>query len=673
MLGGKMEQLDNEIEELEKKLQELKRKKEEEKRRLSISILKFQPSTGKVSIKLSKYRSDIVDYIRINCPDRIYNEQQGNIFSAAYLQPFLDHIAKDPSIAVAWERIAFENWESYKNRPDVYVDILGAYVTLSLGPRMANSYLNLLTQIPSFTNEVGKGYRFAVAEFYLFPSAFEYYESWFDDFKLIYSDAARETLYEQLEKRKEISELANAKDYPMESPFKNGYDLKPHQRVAVRFLELTGYKGIVAYDMGTGKTPVGIALAERHPEFRKVLVICPAALKTNWRREIKKFTDHEAVIFSGIEPDDLSIGQWVSDNRYYIINYDIIGRESGDKTDPVMKWVVLLKTLKPDFVIIDEAHYIKNMDSKRSRGVRALTYNAVAPMSGTPLVNRPIELYPPLSIVDPLTFKSAASFFDQFCASDGTARNVKKLHEMMLPYMIRRTRKDVYGDSIHIERIPFTKELSPKARELYTKILQGIYIALRKPDKELNVTSIFAELIRCKQTCSADNILTTVELALDAFEETEKKVIIFSQFKDSQYGINQMLDGACVVNGDVVDDDRYDLMDKFQDPTSGLNFWITNILEGLTLTEAHTVIFNDIWWTPKDHSQAEGRCFGRDNDPHGGNSYWIENERTIDQFLNALLMKKTEVFNQVIDGVRDSQEEQRSIMSQLIQHLKESM
>jgi SNF2 family DNA or RNA helicase len=298
----------------------------------------------------------------------------------------------------------------------------------------------------------------------------------------------------------------------------------------------------------------------------------------------------------------------------------------------------------------------------------------VTPMSGTPIVNRPMELYPLLHLVAPETFNSPSSFASQFTNQDGTARNVAILHKLLTPYMIRRTRKDVFGDSVEPIRIPFTKELSPTARKHYTAVLEGIYRSLRRPEREFNVTSILAELIRCKQICSADNAPTSAELATDAYEETGKKVLIFSQFKESQYAIEQSLGPSCrVINGDVGDDTRYELVDKFQDKNSELKYIVTNILEGLTLTEGHTVIFNDLWWTPKDHNQAEGRAFGRANDPHGGNSYYIQNENTIDEFLVELLAKKLKVFSEVIDGIRDSQEEQTSVVNALIKHIRGSL
>lgn len=671
-----MDDLDIQIKEHEAKLLELNALKAKRDKTITVNITKFSLSTNRVTLKLSKYRMDLVDYLQYNT-DRVYSQENGNIMSIMYLKPFLEKYEKDEYVTILWEAKSKELYDKWIIAPDIYVDLDAReqYAVVQLGPKMVSRGIYLQSYISSFAR-VEQAYRFSIAELYLFPDAVK---ASCGDVVPIYSDVIKDILFAQLERRKEIAALANATDAPdIGNPFIEPYNLDPHQRVAVKFTELTSIdnkRAIIAYDMGTGKSAISIALVERHPEWERVLIICPASLKTNWKREIKKFTGKDAFLFSGIEPDSYSMEEWINNKfKYYIINYDIIGRQLGVGDDKVQKWVAMFNLIPPDYISIDEAHYIKNIDSSRSKGVRNLAFTNVTPMSGTPLVNRPKELYPLLSIIDPTSFNSPTAFDHQFTNQDGTARNVKKLHEMMLPYMIRRTRKDVYGDRIFIKRIPFTKELSPPARAIYQQILNGIYQSLRRPDYIRNVTSIFAELIRCKQTCSADNVQASADLAIDAYEETEKKVLIFSQFKESQYALQNILGtSSVVVNGDVVDDDRYDAMDRFQDPGSNVKYWITNILEGLTLTEGHTVIFNDIWWTPKDHSQAEGRCFGRNNDPHGGNSYWLENENTIDQFLNALIMKKTAIFNELIDGVRDSQEEQRSIMSQLIDHLKEGM
>jgi len=668
-----MSEIDNEIAELEKKLAEKRAAKEAQDRKIVVNVTKLNVMSGRVTLLLSKPSFIFDDFIRLLYP---YRPTVGEyIIEVKDLEKVIEWMKPYAEIEVLWEKKSKDVYEEWKNAPDIQVDIRKSWCIIKLGMKMRGSlYLN--QELASFTQDViSKELRFAVAELHKFPTSVK---KLYGDVTIVYSEVAQAELLKQLERRSVLAELANAMDTEWPNPFTQpGMDLKGHQRVAAKFCSYSDNRAIIAYDMGTGKSPTSVGIAEAHEEWERVVVICPASLKTNWKREIFKFTGKEAIIFQGVEPDELAIEYLVDKkSKYFIINYDIIGRKFGEVVKDgkvvekgVQPWVELFNAVGIDLFIIDEAHYIKNLDSKRSQGVRNLKFSHVLPMSGTPIVNRPMEIWPLLNIVDPVAFASAEQFRQQFVDFEGKPKNVGKLHELMLPYMIRRTREDVYG-KLHIERIPFTKELGKEARARYERVLAGIYESLRD-NREFNVTSFLAEIMRCKQICSYDNLQATVDLAVDAFEETDKKVIICSQFKDSQYAIKQLLgDSAEVINGDVSDDFRYIKKDEFQDKDSSLKFWITNIPEGLTLTEAHTVIFNDLWWTPKDHQQLEGRAFGRINDPHGGNAYYLQNENTIDEFINQLLLDKMAIVNEMVDGIRVSSESEGDIVKQLIAHLK---
>jgi SNF2 family DNA or RNA helicase len=233
--------------------------------------------------------------------------------------------------------------------------------------------------------------------------------------------------------------------------------------------------------------------------------------------------------------------------------------------------------------------------------------------------------------------------------------------------MIRRLR----DKSLDPNRIPQYTTLSTQARVNYTEVLKGLYIALRNPNYQREVHNILTQLLRLKQICADDKVDFTVDLAETALDETSEmpwnKVLIFSQFKATQHEIAKRIGNrARVINGDVTDKQRYELVDKFQDINSDVKVIVTNITEGLTLTNAFTVIINDLWWTPKDHVQAEGRAFGRENDPHGGNSYYVLCEDSIDDMIWMLLEKKLAIFKEMIDNVYNKNEEENSMFQQLM-------
>lgn len=680
-----MSSLDEQIAEAEQKLAELKKKKLEEP--TTATIHAFVKSSGKIRVKFSKFHAEGIDVLR-RIPSRVYlQETQDNIISAVELPAILENLTR-LGITYSWRGENLEEeFNKWINQADIVLSLneKKSEVLVEFGPKMVDQRLYIGDDIQTLSyNYLNKSYSFALAEAYKFPKLIEKY---YPNAKVEYEEGLKEKIIEQTDRIKVLMEIANADDCPeIANPFigldSSGekLDLKPHQRVAVKFAQLNDYKALVAYDMGGGKTPIGIASAELG-KFKKILVICPAPLKKNWQKEIKRFINQDALILSGSEPEEWQVDAIILGKyKYYIINYDIMSRseitdiDENNKAESINKWALVLNAAGFDLFIVDESHRIKNMDSKRSKAVRALNMPHVIPLSGTPIVNRPSELFPSLNIINRENFNSFASFANAFMSSDGRPKNVKKLHEILSQYMIRRTWEQIYGKNLDPNRIPFTKELGPQARANYERILQGVYISLRNPNYQRNVTSILAELVRCKQICSADNVETTVDLAIEAAEETQKKVIIFSQFLDSQADIAKSLGKSSeIINGGVPDDKRYEIIEEFQRPDSRLKFLVTNILEGLTMTAAWTTIFNDLWWTPKDHRQAEGRAFGRVNDPHSGNSYYIQNENTIDEFIVALLEKKLATFKEVIDGVPQHQEMEKSIAMELIEHLRKSI
>ena len=692
-----MESLDLEIAEMEKKLLELKKKKALQP--VTVKINKFHRPSGRLTIELSDKHWEVIAELRA-IPGRFYSDETNNQIPAVGMAKLLERLEKSaqrikehndkvgeiPGVnplrpfVISWHPSTKDSYEKFMASPDFNLELSSkSTVKLELGPEMISSRLWLSSELQSITHDVVKNeYTFSAAEAWKFPGAIKAaYGS--KELKIVYSEELLKLMEEQLAKQEEIQSIKTAMDWPdVPNPFVDGWDLKPLQRVAVKFSEMAGDKAIIAYPMGKGKTAISAAIKEIRG-YKKVLIICPAPAKTNWQREIHKFTKKDCFILFGATPSDEMIDEVLAGNHeYYIINYDILARASiedkeGNDVTFANKWSMLLMLSKFDLMIIDEAHRIKNTSSKRSRAVLELSnIPHILTLTGTPIVNRPGELFPLLYLADKASFSDEARFNSQFMYSDGSPKNSTQLRDLLSLYMIRRT-PEQFGDD-RIERIPYHKELSQRAKELYKEILNGVYISLRNPEYKRNVTAILAELTRCKQTCANDNVETTADLAEQAIEETGRKVLVFSQWKESQAAIRNLLGaGSVVINGDTDNDRRYEIIDEFQDPNSELKVIVTNITEILTLTEAHTVIFNDIWWTPKDHAQAEGRAFNRTNDPHGGNSYWVQNDGTIDDFLVELLQKKMRISEEIVDGKEPEGEDGESIAMALMDHLKSEM
>ena len=218
--------------------------------------------------------------------------------------------------------------------------------------------------------------------------------------------------------------------------------LFPHQVEGVAFL-LGRRRAILADDMGLGKTRQAIVSLRHLAPNGPYLVVCPASVKRNWAREIAQvIPDASIVVIDGSAPVDL-------DATWVILNYDILGRhrDALEQRD----WTAL---------VFDEAHYLKNHTSARSKLARGLTERASAAaaqplivqlLTGTPLTSRPRDLFVLLQLVGHPLGRSFLAFAKRYCAAEkgefgwktGGASNIDELTVQLHGVMLRRSKDDV--------------------------------------------------------------------------------------------------------------------------------------------------------------------------------------------------------------------------------------
>ncbi|MDP2365298.1 MAG: SNF2-related protein, partial [Ignavibacteria bacterium] len=236
------------------------------------------------------------------------------------------------------------------------------------------------------------------------------------------------------------------------------------QKQGVAFMELKKGRVLLADSMGLGKTMQTLAWLQLHKkDALPAVVICPCSLKLNWQKEISIWTNLSSVVWSGRNGKSTENTKAV----VHIINYDILAKvtkdeETGRKNVDVRSDILALKVKT---VIIDEAHFAKDSRSQRAKAVLALCKTAkhVIALTGTPIVNRPVEIYNSLKAVAPQLFPSFIKFAFRYCAPHNNgfgwnfkgASNTKELHELLTStVMLRRTKEDVL------------KELPPKVRSI---------------------------------------------------------------------------------------------------------------------------------------------------------------------------------------------------------------
>jgi SNF2 family DNA or RNA helicase len=421
-----------------------------------------------------------------------------------------------------------------------------------------------------------------------------------------------------------------------------------------------------------------------------------------WRVQIKKFSGETAKIFYGSDPRPSDLISLLGDNKpkWAIFNYDILGKrleynnEYEGKDGSVIKgdivirypWMELINASQFDIIGVDEAHYIKNIDSNRSKAVRTLQTERVVFLTATPVMNRPRELWPLLNIITPDLFPSYETFMGTY-EYDGRARNSAELLELLKPLMIRRLKKDVVKDLPPINRIYEFYELSDKAQHIYNKVMEGIFERMIElgghPDSQEQVTSILTQIMRLKQICAIDKMNAIAELATDLYDARENgdasKVLVFSQFVPVARGIGRRLgQEALIVTGETSQEKRDELVYQFQ-TDENVHFMVATkgvLSEGKDLTKAAHVIFADLFWTPAAHEQAEGRAYGRLSELHSINSYYCtskqsDGEESIEDWIQQILARKLAVIEEVVDGVEGSRNS--SMSGELLERIKQEL
>ena len=182
------------------------------------------------------------------------------------------------------------------------------------------------------------------------------------------------------------------------------------QLEGIRYIHRKNGRVLEADEQGLGKTLMALLHAVRHPELRPVVVICPASLKYQWQNETMRHTGMHAYVLDGTRPATLGMN---TRGNIYVVNYDIlIQRRMNKGKQPGEGWLGWLCSLKPQLVIIHECHACSSLKAKRTKAVRELCKGvpSILAMSGTPLTNRPAELWPILNMLWPNKFKSWWSF-----------------------------------------------------------------------------------------------------------------------------------------------------------------------------------------------------------------------------------------------------------------------
>jgi SNF2 family DNA or RNA helicase len=403
-----------------------------------------------------------------------------------------------------------------------------------------------------------------------------------------------------------------------------------------------------------------VSFLKLHPEYIPTLIICPASIKDNWKRELGMWGDiFNAEVLSGRTP------YIIPKNKVIIINYELLSYWIED---------ILLHNFQ--YLIVDEVQKVANPKSLMTKAFKniALRIPHRTFISGTPIRNRPKEFWSALSVVDSVNFGNRWAFLQRYAGAKFTrwgwdfngASNIEELHNRINHLMIRRLKVDVLKDLPPKQKfiLPLSlddvhaKEYSHQNNKFRT------WVEETKRKKGLEVRNQIELLRQIAYQAKRDSLMEWIE---DYLEVNDKLVIyayhthvlddIQSEFPD----ISVRIDGATPV------EKRQGIVDKFQSDSSTKLFIGQMIAAGtgITLTAASTVAFAELWWVPSDMEQCEDRVH-RIGVKGNVQIYYLVGAGTVEDDMAYCLVNKHKVVKQVLDGESEAKFFQDQVLEEIL-------
>ena len=423
-------------------------------------------------------------------------------------------------------------------------------------------------------------------------------------------------------------------------------ELMPFQQDGVRAL-LDMDQLLLADDMGLGKTIQAIAamrILRARREIGACLVVAPASVLDQWRREMSKWAPElSAIIIRGSAAD--RSWQWTAEKDVTLVSYGVLRSDFGDNArSPV-------RTKSWDVVVADEAQRIKNRNdtSNALKGLRRVRSWA---LTGTPIENHEEELASIMEFVDhdgkapPKRYHPGIALLDRH-------------RELQL----RRKKGEVLDDLPPKQVTKLTIDLHPKQRASYRKAEQDGIIYLKSLGSEIRVRHILELITRLKQICNADpktgesSKLDDIEDRLEQLTAQGHRALIFSQYTNDVSGVAAAARylrefNPLTLTGDTPQQQRAAVIDRFKthDEHKVMVLSLRAGGLGLNLQEASYVFHLDRWWNPAVERQAEDRSH-RIGQTVKVNVIKYSCAGTIEERIDQILERKQGLFDQLIDDV----------------------
>eukprot|EP01116_Phalansterium_solitarium_P021670 TRINITY_DN682_c0_g2_i1.p1 TRINITY_DN682_c0_g2~~TRINITY_DN682_c0_g2_i1.p1 ORF type:complete len:2198 (-),score=956.94 TRINITY_DN682_c0_g2_i1:231-6824(-) len=439
-----------------------------------------------------------------------------------------------------------------------------------------------------------------------------------------------------------------------ESPaYKDEHSLRPYQLEGLNWLLFCWHEqrnSILADEMGLGKTVQSVSivnhLATRFGIRGPFLVIAPLSTIMHWKREFIGWTDLNTVVYHGNqESRDV-----IHEHEWYF--NDELGKPISKKVYKFQVIVTTYETVLAEkgrlsavpwrYIVVDEAHRLKNATSKLSEALRDFKYETLLLLTGTPIQNNTNELWTLLNFIDRERFSSLEEFQADF-GDLKQAEQVTKLHEVLAPYMLRRMKEHVEKSIAPKEETIIEVELTIIQKQYYRAIYERNFQFLKAGASGANVPNLLNIMMELRKCCNHPYLVKGVELEANKSFKTHDeivmgmvnasgklvlidkllpklrsgghRVLIFSQmvrvldiledFLNYRGYSHERLDGT------IRGSDRQAAIDRFSKPDSDTFVFLLSTRAGglgINLTAADTVIIFDSDWNPQNDIQAQARC-----------------------------------------------------------------
>lgn len=421
-----------------------------------------------------------------------------------------------------------------------------------------------------------------------------------------------------------------------------------------------GLGGCLADDMGLGKTVQTLGVLLDRANQGPTLIVAPTSVGVNWTRETERFAPSlRAHLYREHDRDQLI--QSAGPGDLIITSYQMLQRDIDRVAS--RSWATL---------VLDEAQYIKNFQTKTNQAVRRLDVDWCVALSGTPLENHLGELWSLMRVLSPGLLGSWERFRERFgepIERDKDSQRLKALGQVVRPFILRRTKQEVLTELPPRTEVVLSAELSPAERKRYDAARMAALAELTSNKGEENDQQkrirVLAWLTRLRQLSCHPGLVdprwTKSSAKLDLFLETvnelrdnDHRALVFSQFVQHLSLVRAALNKQGIkyqyLDGSTPPTKRQEAVDAFQRGEGDL-FLISLKAggTGLNLTAADYVLHLDPWWNPAVEDQATDRAH-RIGQLRPVTVYRLVAKDTIEEQILSLHESKRELLAGVLDG-----------------------